>query len=89
MAKREKVDGIPTVGMPCVNRLTLVRGAAGCGKTRRLVEEVRSLVSQGADPSGVLVVCASPDAARAFEGRLGAGAETGGGAGGVRVACAR
>ena len=89
MAKREKVDGIPTIGMPCVNRLTLVRGAAGCGKTRRLVEEVRSLVSQGADPSGVLVVCASPDAARAFEGRLGAGAETGGGAGGVRVACAR
>ena len=34
MAKREKVDGIPTIAMPHIDKLTVVRGAAGCGKTQ-------------------------------------------------------
>lgn len=72
MAKREKVDGIPTIAMPHIDKLTVVRGAAGCGKTQGLIEAVRSLLAQGTPPSSILVLCATPDAAHAFSNRLGA-----------------
>lgn len=78
--KREKVDGIPTIAMPRVERALLVRGAAGCGKTHALVEKARSLLAQGEPASELLVLCATPDAAREFRGRLGEPD--------VRVACA-
>lgn len=71
MARRKKVDGIPTIGMPRVGGLTLVRGAAGCGKTQRLVDGVRELLALGVAGPSVLVLCATPDAADAFAGRLG------------------
>ena len=71
MAKREKVDGIPTIAMPHIDKLTVVRGAAGCGKTGRLIEAVRSLLAQGTPSSSILVLCATPDAAHAFSNRLG------------------
>ena len=72
MAKREKVDGIPTIAMPHIEKLTVVRGAAGCGKTQGLIEAVRSLLAQGTPPSSILVLCATPDAAHTFSNRLGA-----------------
>ena len=72
MAKREKVDGIPTIAMPHIDKLTVARGAAGCGKTQRLIEAVRDLLAQGTPPSSILVLCATPDAAHAFSNRLGA-----------------
>ena len=72
MAKREKVDGIPTIAMPHIDKLTVVRGAAGCGKTQRFIEAVRSLLAQGTPPSSILVLCATPDAAHTFSNRLGA-----------------
>lgn len=81
MAKREKVDGIPTIAMPHVENLTIIRGASGCGKTQKLIDDVRKLLVQGADASSILVLCATPDSARAFSRRLGV-AE-------VRVASAR
>lgn len=81
MARRKKVDGIPTIGMPHVSRLTVVRGPAGCGKTQRLVRDARALLECDIEPSSVLVLCATPDAARAFADRLGAP--------GVRVSSAR
>ena len=71
MAKREKVDGIPTIAMPRIDKLTVVRGATGCGKTRMLIEAVHSLLAQGTPSSSILVLCATPDAAHAFSGRLG------------------
>lgn len=71
MAKREKVDGIPTIAMPHIDKLTVVRGAAGCGKTQGLIEAVRDLLAQGTPPSSILVLCATPDAAHAFSNRLG------------------
>lgn len=71
MAKREKVDGIPTIAMPHIDKLTVVRGAAGCGKTGRLIEAVRDLLAQGIPPSSILVLCATSDAAHAFSNRLG------------------
>lgn len=81
MAKREKVDGIPTIAMPHVGNLTIIRGASGCGKTQKLIDDVRELLVQGADASSILVLCATPDSARAFSQRLGVA--------GVRVASAR
>lgn len=81
MAKREKVDGIPTIAMPHVDNLTIIRGASGCGKTQKLIDDVRELLVQGADASSILVLCATPDSARAFSQRLGVA--------GVRVASAR
>ena len=70
MAKREKVDGIPTIAMPHVDNVTVVRGAAGCGKTERLIEAVRCLLAQGIPSSSILALCATPDAAHAFSNRL-------------------
>ena len=81
MAKREKVDGIPTIAMPHVENLTIIRGASGCGKTQKLIDDVCELLVQGADASSILVLCATPDSARAFSQRLGVA--------GVRVASAR
>lgn len=72
MAKREKVDGIPTIAMPHIDKLTVVRGAVGCGKTQRFIEAVRCLLAQGTPSSSILVLCATPDAAHAFSNRLGA-----------------
>ncbi len=61
----------------------LVSGAANAGKTALALERVRALLAGGSEPSQVLVVCASPVAARDFSARLGAAGA------GVRVCCAR
>lgn len=47
-------------------------GAAGTGKTRRLVEDAAALLAAGADPSELLVLCASPQGAQELERRLAA-----------------
>ncbi len=61
----------------------LVSGAANAGKTALACEHVRQLVASGADARDILVVCATPVAARDFAERLGEGL------GGVRTCCAR
>ncbi len=50
----------------------LIEGGAGCGKTERLVERVASLLEGGATPDDLLVLTATPDAARALAARLAA-----------------
>ena len=48
----------------------LVEGAVGCGKTTRLVERAAALLEGGAAPSDLLVLAATPDAARMLAARL-------------------
>ena len=71
MGRYEKVDGIPTIEMPMVGDATLVRGAAGCGKTQWLLDRIATLLAQGVEADQLLVLCATPDAALAFSRRLG------------------
>ncbi len=48
----------------------LTEGGVGCGKTERLVERVASLLEGDAAPDDLLVLAATPDAARALGARL-------------------
>lgn len=48
----------------------LYEGGVATGKTQTLVERVAGLIDAGEEPGGVLVLCATPLAARAFEARL-------------------
>lgn len=50
----------------------LVEGAVACGKTAHLVARVGELLEGGATPADILVLAATPDAAAALRGRLGA-----------------
>ena len=68
-------------------RAILVEGATGCGKTTRLIEHIAALLEAGAAPRDVLVLAATPDAARALERRLGETCGTA--AQGVTVTCPR
>lgn len=83
MSKRVRADGVPTIDPPQVPEACLARGPVGCGKTQALVEEARRLVERGAEPGDVLMVCATPDAARSARRRLDEA-----GAAGVRAASA-
>jgi DNA helicase-2/ATP-dependent DNA helicase PcrA len=49
---------------------TQVAGGVGTGKTQYLIDRVASLIAAGAEPSDILVLCASPLAATTFERRL-------------------
>ena len=66
----------------------LVTGGVGTGKTQRLVERAAALLAENAAAGNVLVLCATPQAARLFSERLTArvGAER---AAGATVATAR
>ena len=68
-------------------RATLIEGAAGTGKTHELVARAAALLDAGTAPADVLVVCATPQAARAFSRRLAAAAGEPGAA--VRTTTAR
>ncbi len=47
-----------------------IMGGVGCGKTQTLIDRIRHLLEGGTDPAGVLVACATPQAALAFRQRL-------------------
>lgn len=65
----------------------LIEGGVGCGKTAALVARVSELLEGGTAPEDMLVLAATPDAARAFAARL---ADVAGErARAVEVACAR
>lgn len=61
-----KVD----VPVPAVGEARLVRGGARTGKTQRLIGRVCELMDAGVEPSDVLAVFATPDAAERFARRL-------------------
>lgn len=66
---------------------TLIEGGVGCGKTAALVARAAEFLEGGATPKDILVLAATPDAARALSARL---AETAGERGAaIEVACAR
>ena len=48
----------------------LVTGGVGTGKTQRLVERAAALLAENAAAGNVLVLCATPQAARLFSERL-------------------
>lgn len=48
----------------------LIEGASGCGKTAALIERTAALLDAGTAPGDVLVLAATPDAARALAKRL-------------------
>lgn len=47
-----------------------ITGSVGTGKTQHLVERVATLLTEGASTSDILVLCATPQAARIFSDRL-------------------
>lgn len=49
---------------------TLIEGGVGCGKTTALVACVAALLEDGAAPENMLVLAATPDAARVLAARL-------------------
>lgn len=49
---------------------TLIEGGVGCGKTTALVARVAALLEDGATPEDMLVLAATPDAARVLAARL-------------------
>lgn len=49
---------------------TLIEGGVGCGKTTALVARVAALLEDGAAPENMLVLAATPDAARVLAARL-------------------
>lgn len=51
-------------------KTTRVIGAVGTGKTQRLIEHITSLLALGTDPNSIMIVCATPQAVRAFAARL-------------------
>ena len=66
---------------------TLIEGGVGCGKTTALVARVAALLEDGAAPENMLVLAATPDAARVLGARL---TETAGERGNaIEVTCAR
>lgn len=69
---------------PCA---ILVEGATGCGKTTWLIEHIATLLEAGAAPHDVLVLAATPDAARTLERCLGETCGTA--ARGITVTCPR
>ena len=66
---------------------TLIEGGVGCGKTAALVARASELLEGGAAPEDILVLAATPDAARALDARL--AEAVGERAGAIEVACAR
>ncbi len=70
--------------------IEVLEGPQCSGKTSRLLDRVSALLDAGADPAGLMVVCATKDGAAAFKRRLGfrvqAGPES---VEGVRVLSAR
>lgn len=66
---------------------TLIEGGVGCGKTTALVARVAALLEDGAAPENMLVLAATPDAARVLGARLTEAAGERGNA--IEVTCAR
>lgn len=66
---------------------TLIEGGVGCGKTTALVARVTALLEDGAAPENMLVLAATPDAARVLGARLTEAAGERGNA--IEVTCAR
>lgn len=66
---------------------TLIEGGVGCGKTTALVARVAALLEDGAAPEDMLVLAATPDAARVLGARLTEAAGERGNA--IEVTCAR
>ena len=66
---------------------TLIEGGVGCGKTTALVARVAALLEDGATPENMLVLAATPDAARVLGARLTEAAGERGNA--IEVTCAR
>lgn len=66
---------------------TLIEGGVGCGKTTALVARVTALLEDGATPENMLVLAATPDAARVLGARLTEAAGERGNA--IEVTCAR
>ncbi len=66
---------------------TLIEGGVGCGKTTALVARVATLLEDGATPENMLVLAATPDAARVLGARLTEAAGERGNA--IDVTCAR
>lgn len=48
----------------------LIEGGVGCGKTAALITRVATLLEDGAAPEDMLVLTATPDAARVLAARL-------------------
>lgn len=65
----------------------LIEGGVGCGKTTALVARVAALLEDGAAPENMLVLAATPDAARVLGARLTEAAGERGNA--IEVTCAR
>jgi len=59
-----------TFAVPPTPRARLIEGPAGSGKTTRLAKAVADLCVAGTPASTILVLCASPDAARRFSNLL-------------------
>ena len=65
----------------------LIEGGVGCGKTAALIARVAALLEDGATPENMLVLAATPDAARVLAARLTEAAGERGNA--IEVTCAR
>lgn len=65
----------------------LIEGGVGCGKTAALIARVATFLEDGAAPEDMLVLAATPDAARVFGARLTEAAGERGAA--IEVTCAR
>lgn len=59
-----------TVELASVPSATLIEGGVSCGKTTALLEQVENLLRNGTSASDLLVLAASPDAARALRERV-------------------
>ena len=66
---------------------TLIESGVGCGKTAALIARVAALLEDGAAPENMLVLAATPDAARVLGARLTEAAGERGNA--IEVTCAR
>ena len=65
----------------------LVEGGVGCGKTTALIARAATLLEDGAVPKDIMVLAATPDAARVLAARLTEAAGERGSA--IEVTCAR
>lgn len=65
----------------------LIEGGVGCGKTAALIARVATFLEDGAAPKDMLVLAATPDAARVLSARLTEAVGERGAA--IEVACAR
>lgn len=65
----------------------LIEGGVGCGKTAALIARAAALLEDGAAPEDMLVLTATPDAARALSARLTEAVGERGGA--IEVTCTR